>query len=106
VWEHILDGVMNNETKHKLRAKVESYLKRAEELKNIAKNEPVKKKALVDDGPGRGNSKDNRDDDDSGDSDRRRMMQKLEGKFYYNKFCISFTLTPLLFQELFSSTRK
>ena len=70
------DGAMNNETKQKIRAKASAYLKRAEELKDICKNGPVKKKALVDDGPDRVNLK---DDDESGDPDRRRMMQKLEG---------------------------
>ncbi len=96
---------MNDETKKKIRAKVETYLKRAEELKHMAKNEPVKKKALADDGPGRGNGKDN-NDDDSGDPDRRRIMQKFEGRFYYNKFSISSTLIHLLFQELLLSTQK
>ncbi len=76
---YVLDGVMNDQTKQKIRAKVESYLKRAEELKKIVKNGPVKKKALADDSGGRGNPKDNKDDDDSGDPDRRRMMQRFEG---------------------------
>ena len=69
---------MNEQTKQKIRGKVESYLKRVEELQKMKKNGPEKKKALVDDGSGRGNL---RDDDDNGDPDRRRMMQKLEGRF-------------------------
>jgi vacuolar protein-sorting-associated protein 4 len=74
---------MNEQTKQKIRAKVESYLKRAEELKNMAKQGPIKKKALADDGTGRGNSRDNKNEDESGDPDRKRMMQKFEGKFHY-----------------------
>ena len=75
---------MNDQAKQKIRAKVESYLKRAEELKKIVKDGPVKKKALADDAGGRGASKDNKDDDESGDPERRRMMQKMEGidKFF------------------------
>ncbi|CAF3186221.1 unnamed protein product [Rotaria sp. Silwood2] len=62
-----------------MRAKIESYLKRAEELQNIVKNGPVKKKELADDDRGRKNSKDNKDDDESGDPERKRIMQKFEG---------------------------
>jgi SpoVK/Ycf46/Vps4 family AAA+-type ATPase len=79
---------MNEQTKQKIRTKVESYLKRAEELKKIVKNGPVKKKALADEGSGRATPKGDKDDDDSGDPDRRRMMQKLEGRFYNQKFSI------------------
>jgi len=43
---------------------------------------PVKKKALADDGSDRGNPKDNKDDDDDGDPDRRRMMQKFQGRLF------------------------
>ncbi|CAF3040830.1 unnamed protein product [Rotaria sp. Silwood2] len=62
-----------------MRAKIESYLKRAEELQNMVKNGPVKKKELADDDRGRKNSKDNKDDDESGDPERKRIMQKFEG---------------------------
>jgi vacuolar protein-sorting-associated protein 4 len=80
---------MNEQTKQKIRAKVESYLKRAEELKNMAKQGPVKKKALADDGAGRGNSRDNKDDDESGDPEKKRMIQKFEGKFHYIQYFCS-----------------
>jgi hypothetical protein len=66
---------MNDTMKQSIRAKVNSYLKRAEEIKDISKNGSGKKKAVADGG----NSKDNKDDDDSGDPDRKRMMQKFEG---------------------------
>ena len=72
-----LDGAMNEAMKQNIRAKVNSYLKRAEEIKGLAKN-GGKKKAVADGG----NSKDNKDDDDSGDPDRKRMMQKFEGKYF------------------------
>jgi hypothetical protein len=73
---YVLDGVINDQTKQKIRGTIDTYLKRAEELKNIANQGPVKKKALADDG------KDDKDDDDSGDPDRKRMMQKFQGRFF------------------------
>ncbi|CAF1109139.1 unnamed protein product [Rotaria sordida] len=73
-------GAMNAQMKQTIRPKIESYVKRAEEIKGILKNGPAKKKAVADGPNGRGTSKDNKgDDDDSGDPDRRRMMQKFEG---------------------------
>jgi len=73
-------GAMNAQMRQTIRPKIESYVKRAEEIKSILKNGPVKKKAVADTSNGRGNSKDNKgDDDDSGDPDKRRMMQKFEG---------------------------
>jgi hypothetical protein len=78
-----LDGAMNAQLKQTIRPKIESYVKRAEEIKGILKNGPVKKKAVADTANGRGNSKDNKgDDDDSGDPDKKRMMQKFEGIFH------------------------
>jgi vacuolar protein-sorting-associated protein 4 len=68
-------GAMNDAMKQNIRAKVASYLKRAEEIKTNSKNGSNKKKAV----PEGGNSKDNKDDDDSGDPDRKRMMQRFEG---------------------------
>jgi hypothetical protein len=93
---------MNQAMKDNIRAKVNSYLKRAEEIKHPSKDEPRKKKAVADSG----NSKDNKDDDDSGDPDKKRMMQKFEGTFYDNKFFISSTLTRPLIQELLSPIQK
>ncbi|CAF2339249.1 unnamed protein product [Rotaria sp. Silwood2] len=73
-------GAMNTQMKQTIRPKIESYVKRAEEIKEILKKGPSKKKAVADGPNGRGNSKDNKgDDDDSGDPDRKRMMQKFEG---------------------------
>jgi len=74
---------MNPQMKQTIRPKIESYVKRAEQIKEILKNGPVKKKAVADTSNGRGNSKDNKgdDDDDNGDPDKRRMMQKFEGIF-------------------------
>jgi hypothetical protein len=78
----ILDGAMNPQMKQTIRPKIESYVKRAEEIREIVKNGPVKKKAVADSANGRGNAKDNKgDDDDSGDPDKKRMMQKFEGIF-------------------------
>ncbi|UJR13878.1 hypothetical protein I4U23_000886 [Adineta vaga] len=72
-------GTMNENTKKQIREKASSYVKRAEELKTIVKNGPVKKKALADEIPDRGNAKNNRDEDDGDAPDRRRMIQKFEG---------------------------
>jgi hypothetical protein len=77
---YILDGIMNPQMKQTIRPKIESYVKRAEEIKEILKHGPGKKKAVADSANGRGNSKDNKgDDDDSGDPDKKRMMQRFEG---------------------------
>ena len=77
----ILDGSMNAQMKQTILAKIESYVKRAEEIKEILKKGSTKKKAVADASNGRGNSKDNKgDDDDNADPDRRRMMQKFEGR--------------------------
>jgi vacuolar protein-sorting-associated protein 4 len=84
-----VDGAMNDAMKQNIRAKVNSYLKRAEEIKNISKNGSNKKKAV----PEGGNSKDNKDDDESGDPDRKRMMQKFEGQFnfFFRRYNYSFS---------------
>lgn len=75
-----LDGSMNAQMKQTILAKIESYVKRAEEIKEILKKGPTKKKAVADTSNGRANSKDNKgDEDDNTDPDRRRMMQKFEG---------------------------
>jgi vacuolar protein-sorting-associated protein 4 len=77
---YILDGIMNPQMKQTIRPKIESYVKRAEEIKEILKHGSGKKKAVADSANGRGNSKDNKgDDDDSGDPDKKRMMQRFEG---------------------------
>ncbi|CAF2590716.1 unnamed protein product [Rotaria sp. Silwood2] len=68
-------GAMNDQLKQNIRAKVTSYIKRAEEIKGSSKNGPGPKKAVADGG----NSKDNKDDDENGDPERKRMMQKFEG---------------------------
>lgn len=65
---------MNDAMKKNIRGKVESYLKRAEEIKNNSKNGGKKKPVSES-----GSMKDNKDDDDGGDPDRKRMMQKFEG---------------------------
>ncbi|CAF3645531.1 unnamed protein product [Rotaria sp. Silwood1] len=82
--EHFLHagkyGIMSENTKKTIRAKIESYLKRAEELQNIVKHGPVKKKELADDNRDRRNSKDNKDDDNEiSDPERKQLMQKFEG---------------------------
>jgi len=68
---------MNDAMKQNIRSKVNSYLKRAEEIKDISKNGSKKKKPVAEGG----NSKDNKDDD-GGDPDRKRMMQKFEGQLF------------------------
>ena len=72
---------MNDAMKQNIRGKVNSYLKRAEEIKKIP-NGSGKKKAVADGA----SSKDNKDDDDSSDPDRKRMMQKFEGTDCDNLF--------------------
>lgn len=74
---------MNAETKKMIRSKVDSYLKRAEEIKNMTENKPSKKQAVASDGTGRSSTKDNKGDDDGGDPDKKRMMQKIAGLLYY-----------------------
>ena len=71
---------MNAQMKQTIRPKIENYVKRAEEIIEILKKGPSKK-AVADTTNGRGNLKDNKgDDDDNGDPDKRRMMQKFEGQ--------------------------
>lgn len=72
-------GAMNQQMKLTIRPKIESYVKRAEEIKDILKNGGSKKKAVADSANGRGNAKDKSGDDDDGDPDKKRMMQKFEG---------------------------
>ncbi|CAF1525606.1 unnamed protein product [Adineta ricciae] len=72
-------GTVNEHTKIQIRAKATSYIKRVEELKNLLKNGPVKKKAVADDVSDRGNGRYDRDEDEGDDPDRRRMMQKFQG---------------------------
>ncbi|CAF2047000.1 unnamed protein product, partial [Rotaria magnacalcarata] len=71
---------MNPQLKQAIRPKIESYVKRAEEINGLLRNGSTKKKAVADTSTERGNSKDNKgDEDDNGDPDRKRMMQKFEG---------------------------
>ncbi len=67
---------MNDSMKQNIRARVNSYIKRAEEIKNISNDGSNKKKPV----PEGGNFKDNEDDDDNGDPYREPMMDKFEGK--------------------------
>ena len=89
---------MNNQTKQNIRAKVETYIKRAEEIKKMPKNGPVKKKALADDAADRGNSRDNkRNEDDSGDIDKKRIKQKFEGIFlHFIDSCMSYIIGAIV----------
>ena len=85
---------MNAQMKQTIRPKIESYVKRAEEIKGILKNGGQKKKAVADTANGKANSKDNKgDDEDNGDPDKKRMMQKFEGIILLtNRKNISLTL--------------
>jgi hypothetical protein len=88
---------MNPQMKQTIRPKIESYVKRAEEIKDILKSGSNKKKAVADTANGRGNSKDNKDDDD-GDPEKKRMMQKFEGRFYDKiYFCYIYIIVDVLF---------
>jgi len=115
-------GAMNEQLKQNIRAKVNSYLKRAEEIKKPSTNASGKKKATADSANGGGNSKDNKgDDDDAGDPDRKRMMQKFEGAIVSNPN-VTFTdvvgleqakealkeavILPIKFPQLFQGKRK
>ena len=71
---------MNEALKQNIRAKVNSYLKRAEEIRENSKNGVGKKKTVA----VGGNAKDNKDDDETDDPDRKRMMQKFEGFNIYH----------------------
>ncbi|CAF3182809.1 unnamed protein product, partial [Rotaria socialis] len=72
-------GAMNPQMKQTIRPKIESYVKRADEIKELLKKGPTKKKAVADTSTGRGNSNDNKgDDDDNGDPDRKRMVEHFE----------------------------
>ncbi|CAM4866752.1 unnamed protein product [Rotaria socialis] len=60
-------GEMNPQMKQAIRPKIESYMKRAEEIVQALKKGSTKEKAVVDTSTGRGNSNDNKgDDDDNG----------------------------------------
>lgn len=78
-----LDGNMTPQMKQSIRSKIESYVKRAEEIKGFSKK-GSNKKAVADGANGRGNGKDNKDDDESGDPERKKMIQKFEGKLLMN----------------------
>ncbi|CAM4854957.1 unnamed protein product [Rotaria socialis] len=72
-------GEMNPQMKQAIRPKIESYMKRAEEIVQALKKGSTKEKAVVDTSTGRGNSNDNKgDDDDNGDPDRKRMVEHFE----------------------------
>jgi hypothetical protein len=73
---------MNEQMKQNLRAKANSYLKRAEEIVDLLKNGSDKKKTAAVDASGRGDSSNKGDDTDSGDIDQKRMMKKFEGRFH------------------------
>jgi hypothetical protein len=74
---------MNQQMKLTIRPKIESYVKRAEEIKEILKRGPTEKKAVADTVGAYGNSKDNiGDDDDSGDPEKKQMMQNFESTFH------------------------
>jgi hypothetical protein len=75
-----LDGSMNDQTKQNIRRKVATYIKRAEEIKKITKQAPQEKKPVASDATGRGSPQSNRKNEDEGDVDKQRMMQKFEGK--------------------------
>jgi len=88
---------MNAQMKQTIRPKIESYVKRAEEIKEILKNGPSKKKAVADTANGRGgSSKDNKGDDDDGDPDKRRMMQRFEGIFYFQNIFLTLIYTLIV----------
>ncbi|CAF1511295.1 unnamed protein product [Adineta ricciae] len=72
-------GTVSEHTKIQIRAKAKSYIQRVEELKNLFKNGPVKQKAIADDASDRRNGRYDRDEDESDDLDRRRMMHKFQG---------------------------
>ncbi|CAF4353776.1 unnamed protein product [Rotaria sp. Silwood2] len=73
-------GVMNAPTKQNIRAKVKTYIQRAEDIKNMSDNKSKKKLAVVSDDNDQRNSKRNKvSDDDNVDVDKKRMMQKFEG---------------------------
>ncbi|CAF4002625.1 unnamed protein product, partial [Rotaria sordida] len=73
-------GVMNEPTKQKIRAKVKTYIQRAEDIKNMKDYKPKKKQAVASDDNDHGSSKRNRvSDDDNVDLDKKRMMQRFEG---------------------------
>ena len=84
---------MNEQMKQNIRGKVSSYVKRAEEIQGLSKNGNVTKKKPVADTTGNSkNSKDGKggDDDESGDPERRRMMQKFEGLFISSADTLAF----------------
>ncbi len=68
---------MNDQMKKGIRPKVESYVKRAEEIKNILRSESVKRKGVGDVVNSRWNCTDKKSDGIAA-SDRRRLMPKFE----------------------------
>ena len=81
---------MDKLTKQKVRTKVDTYLKRAEEIKAMKNHKPTKMPCMANDAVGSGKSRNDKDsDEEKGDPDKRRMMQKFESQsnhiFVFNK---------------------
>ncbi|CAF0776148.1 unnamed protein product [Rotaria sp. Silwood1] len=73
-------GAINEPTRQKIRAKVKTYIQRAEDIKKINDKNPKKKEAVVSDDNGQERSKRHKvSDDDNIDEERKHMMQKFQG---------------------------
>ena len=71
-----LDGAMNTQTKTDIRSKVDTYLKRVEDIKKPDKNSSKSDKKTAVDGEGKSVKP---DDDKSKDPDRDKFVQKFHG---------------------------
>ncbi|CAF2062347.1 unnamed protein product [Rotaria magnacalcarata] len=73
-------GVMDRPMKHNIRAKAITYVQRAEEIKKMLDNKPKNTQAMASNENSQANSRNGKksDDNDSPDSERKRIMQKFE----------------------------
>ncbi|CAF2994986.1 unnamed protein product [Rotaria sp. Silwood2] len=72
-------GALNVQMKQVIRPKVESYVRRAEEIKEVLKNGSAKKKPIANTSNERGNAKDNKgNDDDENNRDVNRKLRLLK----------------------------
>lgn len=74
---HLADDPMNASAKQNIRNKVEEYLNRAEQIKEVL-NKKSKKPVKQGNGSGNGNSKDDESGDEE-DKEKKKMMSQLEG---------------------------
>lgn len=110
---------MNNSAKQSIRAKVDEYLIRAEQIKEVLQK--GKNKKPVKTGNDDGGSKDDESGDET-DKEKKKMMSQLEGSIVVEKPCVKWSdvaglegaiealkeavILPIKFPKLFTGNRK